>query len=164
MKFMDAQKRPERAFVRVSQRANALVPLVQGSLPWIEIILVLVVGFYPSPQLHTSPPFSCSVPWPLAPALGVPSTNTKPQVKLFGVRMLQDLSQRSREISEVLLLECRLGLVTGEVERREKGALRERSDKETLVVASARDNTCYGGIEQQEIERREHFSIAPLSH
>lgn len=64
--------------------------------------------------------------------------------------MLQDLSERSREVSEVLLLECRLRLIAEEVEGGQKGALGERAEKELLPVGGTRCNACQDGIERPE--------------
>lgn len=64
--------------------------------------------------------------------------------------MLQDLAERPREVSEVLLLECRLCLVAKKVERGQKRALGKRTEKEVFVVAGAGRHACNEGIEQEE--------------
>jgi hypothetical protein len=152
MKFMEAQKRPESAFVSVSQRANALYKSVHGAVSSHDAILFLVVCLYPGPQLHAGATLSRAIPRPLSPAFGIPPPDAEPQVELFGVRMLQNLPERSREVPEVLLLEGRLRLVAEEVERGQKSALGQRPEEQALVVAGARGHVGREGAEQQEKE------------
>jgi hypothetical protein len=79
------------------------------------------------------------------------------------MRMLQNLSKRSWEVSEILLLECSCAFVAPEVERGQKGVLGKGSQKESLAVVGARGDEGYQGIEQDKAKRREHRSIVALS-
>jgi hypothetical protein len=138
--------------VSVSQRANALLQSVHDAAPGCHAILFLAICLYPGPQLHASASFSCPIPRPLSPALGIPSPNTKPQVELLRVCMLQDLPKRPRKVAKVLLLERLLRLVAEKVERGKQGTLGERPEKQSLVVASGRSHAGHEGGEQQEKE------------
>ena len=80
------------------------------------ILLFAGIRFYPGPDLYTSTSFLRSIPGPSSPAFSIPSTRTKPQVKLFRPCMLQYLAQRSGYVLEVLLLKGLKGSVTFEVE------------------------------------------------
>ena len=79
IKLIEAQKRPDRALVSFNHRANALGQSVWVLCPFDAIhILFFSVSLYPRPQLNTSASFSCAVPWPLSPILGIPTSNTEP--------------------------------------------------------------------------------------
>jgi hypothetical protein len=138
--------------VSVSQRANALLQSVHDAAPGRHAILFLAICLYPGPQLHASASFSCAIPRPLSPALGIPPPNTEPQVELLCVCMLQDLPQRPRKVAKVLLLEGRLRLVAEKVERGKQGALGERAEEQSLVVAGGRSHAGHEGAEQQDKE------------
>jgi hypothetical protein len=65
------------------------------------------------------------------------------------VCMLQDLPKRPRKVAEVLLLKGRLRLVAEKVERGKQGALGERPEEQSLVVAGSRSHVGHEGAEQQ---------------
>ncbi len=59
MKFNEAQKRPDSALVRVSQRANALRQVRECYVMAGQAALLLfAVGLDPCPQLYAGSPFS----------------------------------------------------------------------------------------------------------
>lgn len=108
----------------------------------MENILILGVGLDPSPQLDTSASFSCSVPWPLSPVIGIPSPHTEPQVQFLCVNMLQNLTKRAREVAEVLSLKVCCAFVAAEVERGQKGVLGQGPEEEALAVVGTRRDEC----------------------
>lgn len=85
MKFKEAQKRPDSAFVNVNHRPSALIrlakcaPTCRLEAPF-NYTLFIRLGFHPRPQFHTRAPLSRPSPRPRAPALGIPSPQTEPQM------------------------------------------------------------------------------------
>ena len=77
--------------------------------------------------------------------------------------MLQDLSERSRKVSEVLLFERVRAFVASEIERGQKSVLGKGPKQESLTVVGTCRDECNQGIEQKKVKRREHRSIVALS-
>ena len=81
MKFSDAQKSPDRAFVNVSHRPSALGPSVNlASRIVISFLLFIRLCIHPSPQLHACSSLPSTSPGPCTPAFCIPSPKTKPQM------------------------------------------------------------------------------------
>jgi hypothetical protein len=128
IKFSEAQKRPESAFVRVNHLPSALQSISPIPLYTQEKnILLIRLGLDPSPKLHARSSLLTTTPRSRAPTLRIPSSQAKPQMQLPRISMLQNLPQAPRKISKVLLLErfparIALEIEGGEEERGMKGS------------------------------------------
>lgn len=68
-----------------------LVSIIQY-LQILKTVLLVIFGVNPRPKLNTSAAFLAAIPWPRAPAFGVPSSSGKAKVKLFRMSVLEYLA------------------------------------------------------------------------
>jgi hypothetical protein len=148
MKFRDAQKSPESAFVRANHLVLALLKVSTVSLDICARRSLLVrVSLYPSPQLDAGSALACAVPRPRAPIVHVPPADAEAQMQLLGMGMFQDLAEGAWEVAEVLLLEGLRGGVAAEVEGGEEGVAGERPEEKAFMVIWGAENA---GDEREE--------------
>lgn len=126
MKLSEAQKRPERALVRISHLRLALRKSAGESHDSEDDspnLLFIRIRLQPSPQLNASAALTGAVPGPRTPCFSVPTARAEPQMQLSRASMLQDLAQGTGEEAEVSLLKLGDGGVGAEVEAGEEGGL-----------------------------------------
>lgn len=82
MKFRDAQKRPDNAFVKVNHSLSALniLEIILSVNLSTNILLLIGLSIHPSPKLHSSTTFSRTSPRPSSPTLRIPSSQTESQM------------------------------------------------------------------------------------
>ena len=72
------------------QNLISIIQYLQRFAP--KSVLLVICGVNPRPKLNTSAAFLAAIPWPRAPAFGVPSPSGKAEVKLFRMSVLEYLA------------------------------------------------------------------------
>lgn len=80
-------------------------------------LLLIVRCVNPRPEFNTRAAFLAAIPWPRTPAFGIPSAGGESKMKLFCMRVLEDLTQSPGEVLEMLVIIRLLRGVTPEIER-----------------------------------------------